>query len=223
MKTSTPSAGRLTARRDPAGEPFVGGWFLYLGYELAAEIEPTLRLPASHLPQALAWRMRSLSSDERRATSTSLNRFSSGVSRPHWSPVERHWPWWRLLDRWRLLAGRSERQMDAGAGNRPGTDEPLVLAFSPCPNDTFVFNAWVHGLLPGAAEKTFTLQKQKVPGNHCQNSRHDFGVAAGQGKYFSAGQSTASLDPPGWLPEGKAPLFYASARQCAICRGSASA
>jgi 1,4-dihydroxy-6-naphthoate synthase len=24
------------------------------------------------------------------------------------------------------------------------------LAFSPCPNDTFVFHAWVHGLVPGA-------------------------------------------------------------------------
>lgn len=38
--------------------PFAGGWFLYLGYELAAEIEPTLRLPAARLPRALAWRMR---------------------------------------------------------------------------------------------------------------------------------------------------------------------
>ena len=38
--------------------PFVGGWFLFLGYEVAAEIEPTLRLPASRLPRALAWRMR---------------------------------------------------------------------------------------------------------------------------------------------------------------------
>jgi 1,4-dihydroxy-6-naphthoate synthase len=27
---------------------------------------------------------------------------------------------------------------------------PLTLAFSPCPNDTFVFHAWVHGFLPGA-------------------------------------------------------------------------
>jgi anthranilate synthase component 1 len=26
--------------------PFEGGWFVYLGYEMAAEIEPTLRLPA---------------------------------------------------------------------------------------------------------------------------------------------------------------------------------
>lgn len=28
--------------------------------------------------------------------------------------------------------------------------DPLRLAFSPCPNDTFVFNAWVHGRVQGA-------------------------------------------------------------------------
>jgi anthranilate synthase component 1 len=39
--------------------PFAGGWFLYLGYELAQEIEPSLRLPPSPLPVvACAWRMR---------------------------------------------------------------------------------------------------------------------------------------------------------------------
>ncbi len=27
---------------------------------------------------------------------------------------------------------------------------PLSLAISPCPNDTFAFHAWVHGLVPGA-------------------------------------------------------------------------
>ncbi|MEV7417388.1 1,4-dihydroxy-6-naphthoate synthase [Streptomyces sp. NPDC089919] len=27
---------------------------------------------------------------------------------------------------------------------------PLSIAYSPCPNDTFVFHAWKHGLLPGA-------------------------------------------------------------------------
>ncbi len=39
--------------------PFYGGWFLYLGYELAAEIEPELNLPAAvdGLPLALAVRM----------------------------------------------------------------------------------------------------------------------------------------------------------------------
>jgi 1,4-dihydroxy-6-naphthoate synthase len=28
--------------------------------------------------------------------------------------------------------------------------KPLRLAYSPCPNDTFIFHAWVQGLLPGA-------------------------------------------------------------------------
>lgn len=28
----------------------------------------------------------------------------------------------------------------------------MNIAFSPCPNDTFVFHAWVHGLIPGAPE-----------------------------------------------------------------------
>jgi len=41
----------------PGGALFAGGWFLYLGYELAGEIETTLRLPASRLPRAVAWRM----------------------------------------------------------------------------------------------------------------------------------------------------------------------
>ncbi len=29
-------------------------------------------------------------------------------------------------------------------------NEPLELAFSPCPNDTFIFHAWVNGLILGA-------------------------------------------------------------------------
>jgi anthranilate synthase component I len=46
------------AANEPAGAaPFSTGWFLYLGYELAAEIEPTLQLPDPRLPRALAWRM----------------------------------------------------------------------------------------------------------------------------------------------------------------------
>ena len=39
--------------RDPAGAsklPFTGGWALYIGYELAQEIEPQLRLPPTPLP-----------------------------------------------------------------------------------------------------------------------------------------------------------------------------
>jgi 1,4-dihydroxy-6-naphthoate synthase len=36
-----------------------------------------------------------------------------------------------------------------GAGAAPGAAAPLRLAYSPCPNDTFIFHAWVQGLLPG--------------------------------------------------------------------------
>jgi anthranilate synthase component I len=46
-------------RQGPASDaPFVGGWFLYLGYELAAEIEPHLKLHVPRHPRAIAWRMR---------------------------------------------------------------------------------------------------------------------------------------------------------------------
>ena len=41
--------------------PFCGGWFLYLGYELSKEIEPSLKIPKSpfHLPTAFAARINS--------------------------------------------------------------------------------------------------------------------------------------------------------------------
>jgi 1,4-dihydroxy-6-naphthoate synthase len=35
------------------------------------------------------------------------------------------------------------------AAGRPA-QRPLLLAYSPCPNDTFIFHAWVHGLVAGA-------------------------------------------------------------------------
>jgi anthranilate synthase component 1 len=41
-----------------AGLPFSGGWFLYLGYELAGQVEPSLRLPRSRRAAAYAWRVR---------------------------------------------------------------------------------------------------------------------------------------------------------------------
>ncbi|MEV6553367.1 1,4-dihydroxy-6-naphthoate synthase [Streptomyces sp. NPDC051597] len=35
--------------------------------------------------------------------------------------------------------------------------EPLRIAYSPCPNDTFVFDAWAHGRVPGAPELDVTF------------------------------------------------------------------
>jgi anthranilate synthase component 1 len=42
---------REATPRDPAKPfPFMGGWFVYLSYELAQEVEPILRMPAADLP-----------------------------------------------------------------------------------------------------------------------------------------------------------------------------
>ncbi|OEV06907.1 1,4-dihydroxy-6-naphthoate synthase [Streptomyces nanshensis] len=37
-----------------------------------------------------------------------------------------------------------------GPGGPRNAASPLSIAFSPCPNDTFVFDAWAHGRVPGA-------------------------------------------------------------------------
>jgi anthranilate synthase component 1 len=58
--TALNSWWRGDKRRGPVPDlPFHGGWFLYLGYELAAEIEPVLDLPVDPLlPVAFAVRCR---------------------------------------------------------------------------------------------------------------------------------------------------------------------
>lgn len=43
----------------------------------------------------------------------------------------------------------SSLSTDGGSARGDGEDA-LRIAFSPCPNDTFVFDAWVHGRVPGA-------------------------------------------------------------------------
>jgi len=53
------AANRHAPPRGPAARlPFTGGWFLYLGYELAEEVEPRLRLPAASGLVAGAFRVR---------------------------------------------------------------------------------------------------------------------------------------------------------------------
>ncbi|MFA7386889.1 MAG: aminodeoxychorismate synthase component I [Thiohalobacteraceae bacterium] len=65
--------GRSKAHRndDVAALPFRGGWFLYLGYELAGQIEPRLRLPrpTAGPPVAIATRFRSALVRDHRDTS----------------------------------------------------------------------------------------------------------------------------------------------------------
>ncbi|AJY76743.1 1,4-dihydroxy-6-naphthoate synthase [Paenibacillus beijingensis] len=51
----------------------------------------------------------------------------------------------------------------------------MNIAFSPCPNDTFVFHAWVNGLLPGAPELNVTYADIDKT-NHMAVSHNDFDV-----------------------------------------------
>jgi len=51
-------AAERVAPAPEAPLPFAGGWFVYLGYELAQEVEPRLRLPRGPGPVAFAARVR---------------------------------------------------------------------------------------------------------------------------------------------------------------------
>ncbi|MDO0924384.1 1,4-dihydroxy-6-naphthoate synthase [Streptomyces sp. TG1A-8] len=50
---------------------------------------------------------------------------------------------------------------------------PLSLAHSPCPNDTFVFHAWTHGLLPDAPEVEVTLADIDVTNGQARRGELD--------------------------------------------------
>jgi 1,4-dihydroxy-6-naphthoate synthase len=46
----------------------------------------------------------------------------------------------------------------------------MRIAFSPCPNDTFVFHAWVHGLIPGAPKLDVTYADIDITNNLAMSS-----------------------------------------------------
>ncbi len=58
---------------------------------------------------------------------------------------------------------------------RTGQDqgEALRIAFSPCPNDTFVFHAWTHGLLPGAPALDVTFADIDVTNGMAERGEFD--------------------------------------------------
>jgi 1,4-dihydroxy-6-naphthoate synthase len=49
----------------------------------------------------------------------------------------------------------------------------MKLAFSPCPNDTFVFHAWVHGLLEGAPPVEVTYADIDVTNRAAERGEYD--------------------------------------------------
>ncbi len=84
----------------------------------------------------------------------------------------------RLADR--RGAGRAGGRLPP-AGARTGEDwrepqpmsAPLRIAYSPCPNDTFIFHAWAHGLLPGAPELEVTFADIDVTNGMAERGEFD--------------------------------------------------
>lgn len=50
---------------------------------------------------------------------------------------------------------------------------PLSIAFSPCPNDTFAFYAWTHGLIPGAPPVDITFADVDVTNGAAERGEFD--------------------------------------------------
>jgi anthranilate synthase component 1 len=77
--SATPKSGVSPISRKSGMSPFSSGWFLYLGYELAEDVEPTLRLPRSTLPRAIAWRMEGVVLRDRASGEVSVRAESSEI------------------------------------------------------------------------------------------------------------------------------------------------
>ncbi|MFH9860002.1 1,4-dihydroxy-6-naphthoate synthase [Streptomyces sp. NPDC017202] len=53
------------------------------------------------------------------------------------------------------------------------TGEPLQIAYSPCPNDTFVFDALAHGRVPGAPALDVTFADIDLTNGMAERGEHD--------------------------------------------------
>ncbi|RLU86975.1 1,4-dihydroxy-6-naphthoate synthase [Streptomyces griseocarneus] len=51
--------------------------------------------------------------------------------------------------------------------------EPLKIAYSPCPNDTFVFDAWAHGRVPGAPALDVTFADIDITNGMAERGEFD--------------------------------------------------
>ncbi|MER5404406.1 1,4-dihydroxy-6-naphthoate synthase [Streptomyces sp. NPDC002769] len=51
--------------------------------------------------------------------------------------------------------------------------EPLRIAYSPCPNDTFVFDAWAHGRVPGAPALDVTFADIDITNGMAERGEFD--------------------------------------------------
>ncbi|GHH69091.1 1,4-dihydroxy-6-naphtoate synthase [Streptomyces sulfonofaciens] len=52
-------------------------------------------------------------------------------------------------------------------------DRPLRIAYSPCPNDTFTFDAWAHGRVPDAPALDVTFADIDITNGMAERGEHD--------------------------------------------------
>ena len=90
------------------------------------------------------------------------------------------------------------------------TEEPLLLAFSPCPNDTFIFHAWVSGHVPGAPPVTPRLDDIDMLNTLALEGRPDV-VKISFHAFGHLRERYALLHSGGALGRGCGPLLVARA------------
>ncbi|WP_314174907.1 1,4-dihydroxy-6-naphthoate synthase [Streptomyces winkii] len=69
--------------------------------------------------------------------------------------------------------GRSDQGGPPHQDARNGSGAPLSIAYSPCPNDTFVFDAWAHGRVPGAPPLDVTFADIDVTNSMAERGEGD--------------------------------------------------
>lgn len=84
----------------------------------------------------------------------------------------------------------------------------LSLAISPCPNDTFVFHALVHGLVPGAPAMDVTFADVDVTNTAARQGAYDL-VKVSYAALPWLGEHYTPLPCGGALGKGKGPLVLA--------------
>jgi 1,4-dihydroxy-6-naphthoate synthase len=88
---------------------------------------------------------------------------------------------------------------------------PLSLAFSPCPNDTFVFHAWVHGLIADAPAVDVTFADVDVTNGAAERGEFDV-VKVSYGAIPWLLDKYALLPAGGALGRGCGPLVLTAGR-----------
>ncbi|OAB41505.1 1,4-dihydroxy-6-naphthoate synthase [Paenibacillus glacialis] len=88
----------------------------------------------------------------------------------------------------------------------------MKIVFSPCPNDTFIYHAWVHGLLPGAPELEVTYADINITNTLAQGTDGPDILKISYGALPWVSDEYALLSCGGALGRGCGPLVLTSSR-----------